>query len=52
MTGIYRKRLLVNRVNLTMSIAQHLSGTGNLIQIYTDPALFDSRVAEAVSAPQ
>jgi hypothetical protein len=37
-------------MNLTMSIAQHLSGTGNLIQIYTDTALFDARVLEKIAA--
>lgn len=37
-------------MNLTMSIAQHLSGTGNLIQIYTDPVLFDARVLEKTAA--
>ena len=37
-------------MNLTMSIAQHLSGTGNLIQIYTDTALFDARVLEATAS--
>lgn len=26
------------------AIAQHLSRTGNLIQIYSDPAIFDSRL--------
>ena len=34
-------------VNLTVEIAQHLSRTGNLIQIYSDPEMFDARVAEA-----
>lgn len=34
-------------VNLTVAIAQHLSRTGNLIQIYSDPAVFDARVAAA-----
>jgi hypothetical protein len=37
-------------MNLTMSIAQHLSGTGNLIQIYSDPTLFDARVLEKTSS--
>lgn len=37
-------------MNLTMSIAQHLSGTGNLIQIYTDPALFDACLLQSVAA--
>ena len=35
-------------MNLTMSIAQHLSGTGNLIQIFSDPVVFDTRVAETL----
>ena len=34
-------------VNLTVEIAQHLSRTGNLIQIYSDPEMFDARVAES-----
>ncbi len=33
-------------VTLTIEIAQHLSRTGNLIQIYSDPAMFDARVGE------
>jgi hypothetical protein len=32
-------------VHLTVAIAQHLSRTGNLIQIYSDPATFEARVA-------
>ena len=32
-------------VQLTVAIAQHLSRTGNLIQIYSDPAIFDSQLA-------
>lgn len=32
-------------VHLTVSIAQHLSQTGNLIQIYSDADLFKARVA-------
>jgi hypothetical protein len=32
-------------VQLTVAIAQHLSRTGNLIQIYSDPELFDSRAS-------
>jgi len=31
----------------TVAIAQHLSQTGNLIQIYSDRALFDNMVAGA-----
>jgi hypothetical protein len=31
-------------IELTIAIAQHLSRTGNLIQIYTDRGLFDERV--------
>ncbi len=34
-------------VHLTVAIAQHLSKTGNLIQIYTDPDIFDKRLQEA-----
>lgn len=36
-------------VSLTVAIAQHLSRTGNLIQIYSDPAMFDARVAQSTS---
>lgn len=31
-------------VELTIAIAQHLSRTGNLIQIYSDPETFEERV--------
>jgi hypothetical protein len=31
-------------LHLTVSIAQHLSRTGNLIQVYTDPDLFRERL--------
>jgi hypothetical protein len=31
-------------MNLTVSIAQHLSQTGNLIQIYSDPEIFESKL--------
>jgi hypothetical protein len=34
-------------VELTIAIAQHLSQTGKLIQIYTDPELFGQRRANA-----
>jgi hypothetical protein len=34
-------------IELTVAIAQHLSQTGNLIQIYTDRELFDARVRAA-----
>jgi hypothetical protein len=34
-------------VHLTVAIAQHLSRTGSLIQIYSDPELFDARVGAA-----
>lgn len=34
-------------VELTVAIAQHLSRTGNLIQIYSDPEIFASRLALA-----
>jgi len=30
-------------VKLTIEIAKHLSETGNLIQVYSDPALFQAR---------
>ena len=32
-------------VQLTVAIAQHLSRTGNLIQIYSDPEIFESRIS-------
>jgi hypothetical protein len=32
-------------VQLTVAIAQHFSGTGNLIQIYSDPAIFEARLS-------
>jgi hypothetical protein len=32
-------------VELTVAIAQHLSRTGNLIQIYSDPETFSERVS-------
>ena len=32
-------------VHLTVAIAQHLSRTGELIQIYSDPTTFSARVA-------
>jgi hypothetical protein len=31
-------------VELTVAMAQHLSRTGNLIQIYSDPEIFESRI--------
>ena len=31
-------------VELTVAMAQHLSRTGNLIQIYSDPGIFESRL--------
>jgi hypothetical protein len=34
-------------VELTVAIAQHLSRTGDLIQIYSDPETFEARVAAA-----
>jgi len=34
-------------LNLTVEIARHLSRTGNLIQIYSDPDLFESRLAQS-----
>jgi hypothetical protein len=35
-------------VELTVAIAQHLSQTGNLIQIYSDEAIYSARKAEAL----
>ena len=35
-------------VELTVAIAQHLSQTGKLIQIYSDPELFQARKAQAL----
>ena len=32
-------------IKLTVAIAQHLSRTGDLIQIYSDPQIFESRLA-------
>jgi hypothetical protein len=37
-------------INLTVAIAQHLSQTGNLIQIYSDRSLFETAVAKASTA--
>jgi hypothetical protein len=37
-------------INLTVAIAQHLSQTGNLIQIYSDRSLFEAAVAKAGAA--
>ena len=34
-------------MNLTVASAQHLSQTGNLIQIYSDRALFGAVIADA-----
>jgi hypothetical protein len=34
-------------VHLTIAIAQHLSRTGDLIQIYSDPETFGARVTAA-----
>ncbi len=34
-------------ISLTVAIAQHLSRTGNLIQIYTDRELFEARLRAA-----
>jgi len=36
-------------VYLTVAIAQHLSRTGHLIQIYSDPELFEARVADSTA---
>lgn len=35
---------------LTVAIAQHLSRTGSLIQIYSDAELFDARIAAAIAS--
>jgi hypothetical protein len=37
-------------INLTVAIAQHLSQTGSLIQIYSDRSLFEAAVAKAGAA--
>ncbi|MTV38919.1 hypothetical protein [Duganella radicis] len=37
-------------INLTVAIAQHLSQTGNLIQIYSDRSLFELALAKASTA--
>ncbi len=34
-------------VKLTVAIAQHLSRTGDLIQIYSDPQIFEARLASS-----
>jgi hypothetical protein len=34
-------------VELTVAIARHLSRTGNLIQIYSDPGIFEAQIAAA-----
>src|SRR5690606_2911608 len=34
-------------LNLTIEIARHLSRTGSLIQIYTDPELFEARLGQS-----
>jgi len=49
--GLRRVSVLVgsNVVHLTVAIAQHLSRTGDLIQIYSDPETFEARVAAARS---
>ena len=46
---LWRVSVLVGTkaVELTIAIAQHLSRTGNLIQLYTDAELFEARVAAA-----
>jgi hypothetical protein len=38
-------------VQLTVAIAQHLSRTGNLIQIYSDPEIFESGLRGGKPAP-
>jgi hypothetical protein len=34
-------------VELTIEIAKHLSETGNLIQVYSDPGLFEARKSKS-----
>ena len=36
-------------VYLTVAIAQHLSRTGNLIQIYSDPEMFEDRLSKGTA---
>ncbi len=50
-TRLTRVSVLVSSkvVSLTVAIAQHLSRTGNLIQIYSDPETFNARVAAGTS---
>jgi hypothetical protein len=47
--GLGRVHVLVGSkvVYLTVAIAQHLSRTGSLIQIYSDPGIFQSRLTAA-----
>jgi hypothetical protein len=35
-------------VELTVAIARHLSGTGNLVQLYSDPEVFAAQLAAAL----
>jgi hypothetical protein len=37
-------------MDLTVAIAQHFSGTGDLIQIYSDPVRYETRLASAIGA--
>jgi hypothetical protein len=37
-------------VEVTVAIARHLSHTGNLIQIYSDPAVFEDQLARATAS--
>jgi hypothetical protein len=37
-------------VQLTVAIAQHLSRTGSLIQIYSDPQIFESHLEQATGS--
>lgn len=39
-------------LNLTIEIARHLSRTGNLIQIYSDSDLFESRLGQSSRPPR
>ena len=37
-------------IHLTIRIAQHFSGTGDLIRIYSDPARYESRLGDSLRA--
>ena len=46
-TFTFRRSPGSKSVELTIAIAQHLSQTGKLIQIYSDEELFEARKAQA-----